>query len=247
MVIITEFYARYASTVAESELYSGAENLLKFAENAARDYYAERYDQLGITLTVRVEIGSTRTWITIKGLGKAFLVYAAIRQGIDYVITDSQMLARLVVPGIPAALNIPPEHPQYHARRQGVPGQLRRLFEKVERGELSPAEATNVAIDMFGKQEPDALRAFPDLKDRLSAEFSAAGQTVLQTKRETNLFHTDESTGGSGVPKGTPSPPRREPAIAPLPGTSSRRRRRLRIGVIAGRNPETGHVQVASY
>jgi hypothetical protein len=246
MVIITEFYARYESTVAESELRAAGENLLKFAENTAREYYAERYDQLGITLTVRVEIGSTRVWITIKGLGKVLLIYAAIREGVDYFIADSQMMARLLVPGIPSALNIPPQYPQYHARRLGLPGQLRRLFEKVQRGELSPAEATSEAIDMFQQQDPKALSEFPDLKDRLSSEFTAILRFVPSIPDEARIYQTKKPVESGGVPKRAPSPRRtREPVIAPVPGTSYRRRRRA--GLVAARDVETGDIKIIRY
>jgi hypothetical protein len=126
MIVIAEFYARYRSTVTRSELTVAGENLLKFAENAAREYYTERYDQLGIAITMRVEIGSTRVWIIVKALGKAFLLYAAIRQGTDYLIQDSQNLARLVIPRIPAALKIPPQRPEYHSRRGSCIGCLKK-------------------------------------------------------------------------------------------------------------------------
>jgi hypothetical protein len=246
MIVIAEFYARYRSTVTRSELTVAGENLLKFAENAAREYYAERYDQLGIAITVRVEIGSTRVWITVKALGKAFLLYAAIRQGTDYLIQDSQNLARLVIPRIPAALKIPPQRPEYHSRRLGLPGQLHRLFEKVQSGELSSDEATNRAVLLFQRDEEDLVREVPALKDRLASEFRKLEPSTLRPPGEQRSYQSGESAERRSVPRRAPSlPQHREPVIAPLPGTGFRRRRRT--GIIATRDPETGGIRVNPY
>jgi hypothetical protein len=246
MIVIAEFYAKYSSTVPESELRIAGDNLLRFAEDTAHEYYAERYDQHGIAITVRVEIGSTRVWITVKALGKAFLLYAAIRQGIDYFVQDSQNLARLVIPGIPAVLKIPPQPPEYHERRLGLPGQLRRLFEKVRRGELSADEATNQAVLLYQRQNGDAIREIPALKDRLASEFRKLEPSTLRPPGKQRSYPSGESAERRSVPRRARSlPQHREPVIAPLPGTGFRRRRRT--GIIATRDPETGDIRVTPY
>ena len=246
MIVVAEFYARYRSTIAESELTVTGENLLEFAEDAARKYYAQRYSQLGITITVRVEIGSSRVWITVKALGKALLLYAALRQGIDYLIEDSLNLARLVIPGIPAASKLPPQRPEYHERRLGLPGQLRRLFEKVQSEQLSSDEATNRAVLLFQQQEEDLVREVPALQGRLSSEFRTFEPPTSRTPGEQHSYQSSESAGRRGVPTHTPSlPRRREPVIATVAGTEFRRRRRT--GIIATRDPKTGRIRVTLY
>jgi hypothetical protein len=241
MIVLAEFYARYRSSIPESELSRAAENLLSLSENLAHEYYADRYDQLAITLSVRVEIGSSRVWITIKGAGRALLLYATVHQVVDYLVTDARNLASLIVPRIPAVLNIPSQRPEYHARRLGVPGQLRRLFEKVEKRELSPEEATSQAIRLLQAQEENVLQAIPELKERLGSEF----RSITPQPRLQAAFEAGDAVDRRNVPSRAPqAPEHREQMIARPPGSGFRRRRR---GMIATRDPVSGNVRITQY
>src|SRR5439155_23338005 len=165
-----------------TELNVGAQNLVIFEERTAHDYYSERYDQFGITISVRVEIGSSRVWITIKAIGKALIIYAGVRQGIDYLVQDPPKLARLIIPGISTTLKFPAERPEYHARRLGLPGQLRRLFWQVELGEISAEEATKRAVVLLEKQgETDGV---PTIEQRLASEFHNLQRSLSPTPDE---------------------------------------------------------------
>ena len=79
MIVIAEPYARYTQTLSDSELESAAARLLQLADDACRDYFAQRYEQLGITAVARVEIGSTKTWTTIKAVTTALVLYGSLR------------------------------------------------------------------------------------------------------------------------------------------------------------------------
>src|SRR6266568_955762 len=98
MIILAELYARYPDTLPESELQPAASRLLQVAEEACRQYFAHRYEQLGITITARVEIGSTKTWTTIKAVTAAFVLYGGLRQTADYLVKDGDALGRLILP-----------------------------------------------------------------------------------------------------------------------------------------------------
>jgi hypothetical protein len=152
MIVIAEFCARYRSTLPDEELDRAAENLLRFVETVAHDYYAERYNELGVTPSVRVEIGSTRSWVVIGSLVTVLTHYGSVKESIDYLIKDSHALARLIAAEISRSLGLRAEAPEYHARRLGLPGKLHRLFLQVERGETSPDDATNRALMLVQNQ-----------------------------------------------------------------------------------------------
>jgi len=247
MIVIAEFYARYTSTLTEAGLSLGGENLLGFAETTAQTYYAERYKQFGIRIDVRLEVGSTRSWISIGAIVTVLTQYANIRQSVDYLIKDSHALARLIVPSISRSLGLPIQAPEYHERRLGLPGQLHRLFVQVERREISANEATNRAVSLLESQGgTDVLPEIPRLKEQLSSEFhesqhSLSGNLYIQRSQELHQAGDPRQT-----PKRLPKlPDRPQPVIPSSPPTVIRRRRRT--GIIATRDRQTGHVRITRY
>jgi len=187
-------------------LNTAGERILQFAENVAREHYAQRYDDLGITISVKLEIGSTRIWITLKAVGKVLIAYGAIRQGVDHLAADSKQLAEKLIPGISTVLKVD-ERPLYHQRRFGLPGQLRRLFEQVRRGELSPDEATTKAIDLIQSQDETLITEIPDFNERLSLEIRELAERPPRNVRHEQLFQSRESTAFPKLPERTPSLP----------------------------------------
>jgi hypothetical protein len=247
MIVIAEFYARYRSTLPEGELDRVAENLLRFVETVAHDYYAERYNELGVTHSVRVEIGSTKSWVVIGSLVTVLTQYGSIREGIDYLIKDSHTLARLIVPGISRSLGLRAEAPEYHARRLGLPGKLHRLFLQVERREISPDEATNQALMLLQNQGgTDTPEELERLKQQFSVEFYSIAPGLSRRLDAQNSLRSGQETASRQPPKRMPArPSRSEPVLAPLPGLPFRRRQRR--GVVATRDPQTGAIRISRY
>ena len=249
MIVIAEFYARYRSTLPEEELDRAAQNLLIFVETVTHDYYSERYSELGITPSVRVEIGSTKSRIVIGSLVIVLTQYGSIREGVDYLIKDSRALAPLIVPGISRSLGLQTEVPEYHARRLGLPGKLRRLFVQVERGEISPDEATNQALQLLqsqgGPDTPNTTQELERLRQQFSMEFHSIAPELSRRFTTQHSLRSGQEMASREPPKRVPvRPSRPEPVLAPLPGLPSRRRRRR--GVVATRD-QRGAIRVTEY
>ena len=65
------------------------------------------------------------------------------------------------------------EHPAGQQKRLGIPGQLRRLFIRVENGELSPEEATSQAVRLLEKRGGvESMPAIPRLARQLRSELT---------------------------------------------------------------------------
>ena len=245
MINITEFYTRYRYTISEIELTAVGARMLRFAETVAHEHYAERYDDFGITISVRLEIGSTRIWVTVKAVGKVLITFGAIRQAADYLVADSKMLAPKLIPGISRELNVG-ERPLYYQRRFGLPGQFQRLFEQVQRGELSPDEATAKAIRLMQTEDESLTKDISNFREQLSLDFHDVVELLHRNVSQEQLLESGESTPKPVNPARVPSPrERREPVIAALPGSSLRRRRR--VGVIVDRDPENQNVRFTPY
>jgi hypothetical protein len=168
MIVIGEPYARYTETLPDSELESAAGRLLQLADGACRDYFAQRYEQLGITVVARVEIGSTRIWTTIKAVTTALMLYGSLRQSADYLAKDGDWLSRLILPNVASTIGLQSNRPERQERRLGVPSELRRLFALVERGDVSAEEATSRAVHLLqATGDTDTASELPRLRSAL--------------------------------------------------------------------------------
>lgn len=239
MIVIAEPYARYTETLPDSELESAAGRLLQLADGACRDYFAQRYEQLGITVVARAEIGSTRIWTTIKAVTKVLMLYGGLRQSADYLAKDGDWLSRLILPHVASTIGLQSNRPERQERRLGVPGELRRLFAFVERGDMSAEEATSRAVHLLqATGDTDTASELPHLTQRLAAEFAeTANQRGTQLTLDEGAGHRDHASNEK-----QPQPPQR-PEIAPPPTRPARRRR----GVIATRDSRTGHISLRTY
>ena len=239
MIVIAEPYARYTETLPDSELESAAGRLLQLADGACRDYFAQRYEQLGITVVARVEIGSTRIWTTIKAVTTALMLYGSLRQSADYLAKDGDWLSRLILPNVASTIGLQSNRPKRQERRLGVPGELRRLFALVERGDMSAEEATSRAVHLLqATGDTDTASELPRLTQRLTAEFAeTARQRGTQLTLDEGSRYRDQASDEK-----QPQPPQR-PEIAPPPTRPARRRR----GVIATRDSRTGHISLRTY
>jgi hypothetical protein len=247
MIVLAEAYARYSSTLSEQGLGHAAEDLLTFAEGIAQDYYGDRYREFGIAISVRIEIGTTRVWITVFAASalQIFVQYGSIRQSIDYAIKDGQTITRRILPEVPQVLNIPDRYAERHEQRLGLSGRLRRLFTRVERGELSVDEAVSRAIELLEKSE-ESLEAVTKLKQQLDVEFHTEVRPGRPSVEPQYSLGSREGPSIPGSPIDLPSLPRKpEPVLAAPPGTERRRRRRK--GVVATRYHATGDLRIYMY
>lgn len=224
MIAIAEPYARYARTLGAGDLEPAAGRYLEFAERIAREYFSDRYERFGITVVAKVEIGSTRTWVTVWSLVNILTFYGNIRQSVDYLVKDAQHLGGAILSEAPHSLGVD-ERPASQQKRLGIPGQLRRLFIRVESGDLSPDEATSQALRLLERHGGvDTIRELPRLTQQLASEL-----------RQITPEHE--------APK-APAPPKgRRPTLGLPPTVPSQRRR----GAIASRDAEGGRVGIITY
>ena len=97
LIVLAAPYARFPDTLPETQLQPAASWLLQLAEEVCRQYFEPRYEQLGIQISAKVSIGSTRARTTIKAVTTALLLYGGLRQTVDYLIKDGDALSRLVL------------------------------------------------------------------------------------------------------------------------------------------------------
>ena len=223
MIVIAEPYVRFAPTLERSELEIAARAALASCEKVVQAQYVERYEAFHFRVFVRVELGSTRTWVTITSLAGILIYYGNIRQSIDYLVKDARRVAQVAVPSLSQPLRLPGRSPDYQQRRLGVPGQLGRLFRQVERGELSAEEATGRALDLIYRRGPEVEREIPDLPERLAVEFGATPSRHRRREVPNRPEHV---------------PPALPPADLP---------RRRRIGIVAVRDEDTGEARIETY
>jgi hypothetical protein len=127
MVVLAQFYARYNSTIEESQFAAAGERLFTFVDETIRDFYGDRFVEYRISPEVRIEDGSTKTWVTVGALITILNQYGSIREGADYLIKDALEVSRLIIPAISRVLGFPDQVPKYHQRRLGLPGRLREV------------------------------------------------------------------------------------------------------------------------
>jgi hypothetical protein len=221
VIVIAEPYARFSRTIDSTLLEPTANKLLVFAEQEIASYYDAAHRRFSVRVFVRIERGSTRTWITVSAVAGALIFYGDIRQSIDYLISDAKRVSDLVLPAVQQVLGTRDEAPAVTQRRLGVPGQLHRLFRSVEQHHLTPDEATSIAVGLLYKGEgPEVFEEVPELTEKLTEEFQEAHHRGYLA----------------------PKPQRLRESIPVID-----RPRRLRSGLIARRDQKTGKIKYSTY
>ena len=227
MLVIAEPYFRFLQTLGPSRLELGATELLQDVEPLIVSQYLGSFERIPVRVSVRVERGSTKAWITVTGAAGALIFYGDIRQSIDYLIGDAKRVADLVRPFVAPNLGLGGAQPAYRERRLGVPGKLHELFAQVQRREISPEEATQRAVNLLYTQGgPETVREAPGLLERLSREFRDA--------RYRPNRHRERQ------PRQAPDIPVIAPPPEPIPS-------RRRSGVVAARDPLSGALNISTY
>lgn len=227
MITIAEPYLRYSSTLTQRSLELTAGRVLECVEPLVRGYYVKKHREFEVRVFIRIELGSTKVWVTVSAAVGVLLFYGDLRQSIDFLIKDARSVAAAVSTEVGPAIGWRNRPPTYLQRRLGLPGQLQRLFLEVQRHEIGPDEATSRAIQLLYERDPiEIVDLAPVLTQSLSREFQDAARE--QPVRM-----------GSGQRRRGPNRTL-PPADLPLPA-------RRRTGVIVHRDEKSGDLKVTTY
>src|SRR6267142_970850 len=129
--------------------------MLRIAENAGREFFT-RYEVRLIGEAV-IEDGSSKLWVRIRTSAIVLLglagSYGTARSGIEYIWKDGKVAAEWMADQLERSL---PDHPEDRRRRAPAAARLLRLFERVEAGEISAADATKRAEEILREYREDA-------------------------------------------------------------------------------------------
>lgn len=129
MTKLAETYFRLDIRLPAEDL----EKLRGYLEKRASVYYAEGLFNQSPEFAVYVEDGSVRGWLVVAGaLYLGIGQYGSFRAGLDYVVHDARTFSERVLEEIRGAGLSDSEIGRLE-RRLGVPGQLRRLFRRLDR------------------------------------------------------------------------------------------------------------------
>lgn len=170
-MIVSEAYLRIAPNLDVSAKRSLGASIFEVAETGAREFFVS-YDTPRIA-EVLVEDGSTKFRARIRTSAIALITavggYGTVRAGIDYLQQDGRVAANWMVEHITPQLPAPPEVAR---RRTPAETRLRRLFDKVESGELSAGEASRRAEDIL-KEYHETADTLSRVMPRIVQEFNA--------------------------------------------------------------------------
>ena len=242
MITLSEIYVAFRETVSPDRLDQFAIALEETSENLARELFGRAYDDFSITVSVRVETGSTKTWIRILAVLAFIERYGAIRDGANQIAHDIRNIATTI--GITAPHVVELGNPARVQVRPGVPERLHRVFQDVSSGRLTTDEATSVAIRLLEDATPDERETAERLRAIITREIARVAAAAADRKP----LPSHETTTKQ-VPEG--QRPRRDqrrkrPVSAP-PARPSRQRRPRPRGVIVTRDRVTGRLGFSRY
>ena len=165
------------------------------------------------SLFLQIEEGSINGWGKIKSkAGVLFIGISALGgfgSGLETINKQVSATGKFLAEHAQSAFSCPDEKTTVR-KKGGVPASLQRLFLRVQRGELSPEEATIIANSMLG----DEAAEVPDLYDALADAF----RTCPRHHQQVHLPFDDlvelpqTETSGNGIPK---VPKRLAPELPP--------------------------------
>src|SRR5207237_4187342 len=118
---------------------------------------------------------SKKVWSRIIAAATFFSLYGGIRASLDYGVRDARRAAAFVNDHLSRDLALQQQQIMRRERRTGVPGKLRRLFDRVANGQLTADQATRKAVDVLLEAglDPDLAAS---LANDLALELSQMGQ-----------------------------------------------------------------------
>ena len=212
-MIVAEAYLRIDSTVANDKRRALAVELLALADAASQEFFS-KYETRRFGEVV-IEDGSTKFWVRVRTSAAALagfvIFYGDIRSGLAEMATDGKRAASWLVA---QGQSVVPERPRFQRSRAPASTRLRRLFERVESGELSAEEATDSAEAI--------LREYRESPDTIASVVA--------------LLRTEFATIRPLSPSGPPRRPRATPVRPPTPFVRGKR-----LSVF--RDPTTGQLR----
>lgn len=234
MTVLARSYLYLKSPpLTQEELDAAAELLFRIAEEQAQALYSVE----GLEIYAQAEDGSLKTRATIGGV--LFGAFILVGQIGDFVSTISgaaelgREWAERVNSSFMAHSNSSPADVTYSRRDSGIPGQIERVIRKVEKGDLTAAEATDrvlALLDKAGEPLPEDLRE--TLRRELPRQLPVPDVTAIDVPHRV-LIQADARSAVHlpSIHSAAPSPPHEQkelpfvPKQFPLPA----RRRSIEI------------------
>jgi hypothetical protein len=176
--------------------------------------YVDRHLALpDYSLFLQVEEGSINGWGKIKSTAGAFVVgisvYGGLVSGIETISKQISATGKYLAEHAQSTFSCPDNQTTVR-RKGGVPAALQRLFVRVQKGELTPTEASILGEALLG----DEASEVPGFFEALANAFRSCPRhhQQVQLPLDESVEMPPVETTGSGLPK---VPRRRSPGIPP--------------------------------
>lgn len=145
--------------------------LQNYLQERAR-IYADGLFRQEPQFVVEVENGSIKTWIIVGGiLYAAVAQYGSFRSGLDYLIKDARTFSERVLQNVRDS-GVSKDQLIRFERRLGVPGKIRRIFDRIERLEKRGRGLSKDQYDRdFHAIRTELLNILNKLDDKRDIEF----------------------------------------------------------------------------
>lgn len=109
----------------------------EFAREAFHDPFARE-----LIVTARTQDGSFKAWVTAATAALYFGIsnYGNFRTGIDYIVTDARKFSEYIISDFRGETHVPDDKVIRLERRLGVPGQIKRLFKRIDQLNISVSQ-----------------------------------------------------------------------------------------------------------
>lgn len=175
-MIVSEAYLRIQIDLSDPDKRRIGAVILRIAETAGQEFF-QGYETALIGEAV-IEDGSSKVRARIRTSAIALVsfvgVYGTVRAGLDYMWHDGKKAARWMVEHMEPTL---PEEPGVRRSRAPAAARLRKLFERIEAGEITAAEASEQAEGILREylEQPDTIKM---VVEQLSKEFNAISPSM---------------------------------------------------------------------
>lgn len=192
---------------------------LETLSNSLFDEWDEYVDQALIlpdySLFLQVEegsiIGRGKIMASAKALAIGITAYGGLMSGVDIVSNQLKATNRFLAEKAQIIFACPNSQAEVK-KRGGAPAALQRLFGRVQRGELTPDEASIIAQSILGGEEPD----IPGFFEVLSNAFHNCPNLPKQEKLPFDELVDEPPIELVTVNRAPKLPKRRTPDIPPL-------------------------------
>jgi hypothetical protein len=170
VIPIAQAYSHYRFTAPGGQ---DLDTFARIALNAATDACRTHFD-FDVEIGVSAEEASLKVKATVASIAAVLVFYGDLRQSVDQIVADGRAVSEFINEHIAAEPTLTHRPPIHVMRRTLTPGRLQRLFDQVERGELTADEATTLALEALTASEHGTTVRL--LTAPLHDEFSAAEQ-----------------------------------------------------------------------